>query len=105
LLREQGHDAVHVGDLGLAAAPDEVILERARAEGRAVVTLDSDYAMLVATAGAESPSVVHIRIEGLNLRRAGELLSTVLPALKDDLEAGCIASVTPRGVRVRRLPT
>jgi len=36
LLREEGQDAVHVGDLGLAAAPDEVILERAGTEDRAV---------------------------------------------------------------------
>ncbi|MBI3680834.1 MAG: DUF5615 family PIN-like protein [Acidobacteria bacterium] len=34
LLREEGHDAVHVGAYGLHAAEDPVILERAGIEER-----------------------------------------------------------------------
>ena len=33
-LRAHGHDVEHVRDYGLAAAPDEVVLERARQEQR-----------------------------------------------------------------------
>lgn len=39
-LVQQGHDAVHTLELGLARASDEVILERARGEQRLVVTAD-----------------------------------------------------------------
>ncbi len=42
-LREVGVDAVHVGDIGMAAALDEQILARAHAEERVVVTLDADF--------------------------------------------------------------
>lgn len=39
LLRDElGHDAVHVGDLGLAGAPDDQIALLARQEGYPVVT-------------------------------------------------------------------
>ena len=36
-LRAVGHDAVHVGELGLGAAEDPVILERAAQDGRVLV--------------------------------------------------------------------
>ena len=42
-LRSQGHDAVHAGELGMARARDEVIVDRPRAEGRVVLTADLDY--------------------------------------------------------------
>ncbi len=34
LLGAQGHDAVHTMDLGLETAPDDVVLSRARDDGR-----------------------------------------------------------------------
>lgn len=43
LLRAQGIDAVHVGEIGLAAAADALILEQGRRDGRVVVTLDADF--------------------------------------------------------------
>lgn len=46
LLREKyGHDAVHVGEVGLGAADDAQVAAAGRAEGRAVVTENvGDYA-------------------------------------------------------------
>ena len=38
LLREEGHDAVHVRSIGLGGAPDADVLARAVDEGRTVVT-------------------------------------------------------------------
>ena len=42
-LAQQGHDARHAIEAGLSRAPDNDILERARHEGRIVVTADVDY--------------------------------------------------------------
>ena len=47
-LREVGIDAVHVGDIDMAAALDEQIIARAHAEGRVVVTLDADFHAILA---------------------------------------------------------
>jgi predicted nuclease of predicted toxin-antitoxin system len=46
LLREDGIDTLHVGEIGLAAATDNEILQRGRQEERVVVTLDADFHVL-----------------------------------------------------------
>jgi predicted nuclease of predicted toxin-antitoxin system len=62
ILRSNGHDAIHTGEIGLSRADDAVIIERGRDEDRIVVTLDADFHALMALSGASSPSVIRIRI-------------------------------------------
>jgi predicted nuclease of predicted toxin-antitoxin system len=63
LLVSDGHDAVHVGDVGLSAAADAQVLSAARNEQRTVVTLDADFHAIMARTGATDPSVIWIRTE------------------------------------------
>ena len=42
-LRAQGHDAVHLRDQRLQRLEDEEIIEKARAEGRVILTHDLDF--------------------------------------------------------------
>lgn len=42
-LREQGYDAVHLRDEGLERLPDNAIMQKARDEGRVVMTFDLDF--------------------------------------------------------------
>lgn len=104
LLNQQGHDAVHVGDIGMAAAEDAAILEEGQRTGRTVVTLDADFHKLLALSGAAAPSTIRIRIEGLRAEPLVELLQTILLKTAAALEAGAAVSVEPERVRVRRLP-
>lgn len=104
LLREQGHDAVHLGERGLARLGDEEVLALAAEEDRIVVTLDADFSAILALSGASGPSVIHLRIEGLGYREAARVIGAVLGSVEPDLATGCIVSVTARGIRVRRLP-
>lgn len=66
VLRDFGHDTVHVGDLGLQRADDEIILSQAASESWVIVTLDADFHASIAVTGAAKPSVIRIRIEGLS---------------------------------------
>jgi len=61
-LAQQGHDAVHALELGLARASDKVILERAQEEQRIVVTADLDYPRLLALTQAEGPGLILFRL-------------------------------------------
>jgi hypothetical protein len=56
ILREAGHDAVHLIDLGRSGATDEDVLAQARADGRIVVTADTDFGTLLALTARPDPA-------------------------------------------------
>ncbi|WP_395143738.1 DUF5615 family PIN-like protein [Armatimonas sp.] len=105
LLREQGCDAVHTREIGMAEATDEAILERAHQEGRAVITLDSDFHTLLARSGAIAPSVIRIRVEGLRAEPMAQLILQILAKITEDVAEGVVASVDATyKIRLRKLP-
>jgi predicted nuclease of predicted toxin-antitoxin system len=103
-LRDRGHDAVHVGDIGMAAASDEAILREAARDGRVAVTLDADFHALIALSGAKGPSSIGFRIEGLKADRIASLLHQVAGSAASDIEGGAVVSIDETSVRVRKLP-
>ena len=103
-LTAAGHDAVHVADIGLSAADDGAILERGRAEDRVVVTLDTDFHALLALSGAERPSVIRIRLEGLQAADVARVVAAAVEACAHDLENGAAVTVQAERIRLRRLP-
>ena len=82
-LTASGHEAAHVGDLGLERATDAAIWSRAIALGSIIVTKDEDFARRRSFA-LKGPVVVWIRLR--NTRKA-ELLRWFEAALPRILEA------------------
>ena len=89
---------------GLASAPDDVILEAARSEDRACVTLDRDFHMLLAESRASRPSVIFIRERRVNHIDAADLIWRLAVQFGDELVRGVAITATWRSVRLRRLP-
>jgi predicted nuclease of predicted toxin-antitoxin system len=103
-LSEQGFDACHVADIGYSRATDETITDLALELGRVIVTLDSDFHRLLAISGANGPSVIRIRREGLRGPEVATLIVRILAQIGDQIEAGAMVTVTEQQVRMHRLP-
>lgn len=100
-----GFEALHVGEVDLLAASDAAIVEYARANDLVVVTVDSDFAAMLAIEGAERPSVVQLRgVAELGPTAHLALLVANLGAVAEDIEVGAIVSLSPTRLAVRRLP-
>ena len=103
-LQDRGLAARHAADIGFERASDLEILQAARDEGECVVTLDADFHSHLAVSGAESPSVVRIRWEGLRSADIAALIARVIQQAAIQLEQGAMVTVTERSIRVHRLP-
>lgn len=104
-LRDAGHDAVHVRDLGLATADDEEILNAAAADHRVVVSEDTDFGALLARSRAAIPSFVLLRTgEPLTPNQQAQLLLANLTKLEAELRSGCVVVLGRGRVRLRPLP-
>jgi len=98
-----GHDAVHVRDVGLAAADDEVVLKRAFDEKRVIITQDTDFGTLLTTTGARRPSVILLRLRDARPEVHARTLLESLEATEEDLQRGAIVVVGDAAIRIRRL--
>jgi len=104
-LRAAGHDAVHTGELGLERASDTDLFDLAAAEGRVIVSGDTDFSAILASRRVASPSVILMRLR--RHRREAEqaaLLLANLDAIEAELAAGAIVVLLDDRIRLRRLP-
>jgi predicted nuclease of predicted toxin-antitoxin system len=104
-LVEYGWDVVHVRDLGLRNAVDEVVLAAALEQGRILISADTDFGALLAMSHAAGPSMVLVRrVSGRRVEDLAAVMAANLPPLEEDLLAGVIVAIGEDSLRVRRLP-
>ena len=103
-LRAQGHQAVHLRELGLGTLSDADILERARQEERVVLTFDLDFGDLLAAGSFDLPSVIVFRLHNQTPSFVTPTLLDVLAHQGRALEDGAIVIIEDTRHRVRRLP-
>ena len=103
LLTDAGHDAVHVEDLSLLGAPDSEVMAAAAEDGRVLLSADTDFGELLATAKLSAPSVVLFRGSATADRRTAVFLAN-LDQFADALETGAIVAIDDRRIRIRDLP-
>lgn len=99
-----GYDAVHVRDLGLGAAEDEIIFNLARAEGRVIVSADTDFGMLLAERQETTPSFILYRRVADEPQQQLAILLENLASILEPLESGSVVVIEQRRIRIRPLP-
>ena len=103
-LSETGHDAVHLASQGLHRASDEDIVLKARREDRVILTVDLDFADLMAFSNEPKPSVIIFRMANKSPASINAAFDRCLGEHQALLEAGVILSVSESAVRARTLP-
>ena len=103
-LAKESHDASHASEMGMATSADTEILQRARAEGRVVVTADLDYPRLLAIAGEESPGLILFRGGNWSEQDCIEHLDRVLRLIPGPDLTRSIVVIEKNRIRRRRLP-
>jgi len=103
-LERLGHEAAHLHAQGLDCMEDSAILDKAREEGRILLTHDLDFGVLMAASGARLPSVITFRLPNMRPERVNRYLESIVNQHWELLEQGVIVSVTEGQIRVRVLP-
>lgn len=104
ILCQYGFDARHVAEVGLDQADDVLILDRARNDESVCVTLDHDFHAHLAIARHGQPSVVFLRVQGLDAEGQADLIRSVCIQCEAALSEGAAVSADGEDIRVRRLP-
>lgn len=104
-LQAAGWDAVHVRDLGLAAAEDQELFDLATKEGLIIVSADTDFGTLLAIRQTSQPSFILFR-RGTERRPEKQvaLLLANLQTIQEPLATGCIVVIDQKRIRIRSLP-
>lgn len=100
-LEAAGHDVVWAGDWDDDPG-DEEILARAHKDGRALATLDKDFAELGVL--RQVPHAGLIRLVNFRASQQGALLVEILGRHADELAHGAIITAEPGRIRVRQAP-
>jgi predicted nuclease of predicted toxin-antitoxin system len=103
-LRADGHDAVHLDELGLNELRDVAIFERATIERRVIVTFDMDFSEIAAFAIGQIASVISLRLEDQTAPNVLRGVRAAIGSCSEALDAGAIVAVEQARCRVRRYP-
>ncbi|MBN1394490.1 MAG: DUF5615 family PIN-like protein [Pirellulales bacterium] len=103
-LGNQGHDALHASELGLSAAADGEILERASEERRVIVTADLDFPRLLALTQLDEPGLVLFRGGNYSELETIDRLKKCLESISIDDFPRSIIVIEKERIRQRHLP-
>lgn len=101
LLAHVGHDALTIGDQRMIGRPDTDVAAVCRMEGRAVLTLDLDFADIRSYPPADYAGIIVLRLARLDKPRVLSVLQRLLPLLEQEPLVGKLWIVDETSVRVR----
>jgi predicted nuclease of predicted toxin-antitoxin system len=102
-LREQGHRARHVGDVGLRGASDETIFARAQDEGWIIVTRDLGFGNFLDYPLGTHAGIVVLRVPStFTAAKIRDVLTSFISGAEPEDLSRALAIVEPGRYRIRR---
>ena len=101
MLRAATHDARSVLDEGLGGVADDRVAQVCRAEDRAIVTLDLDFADIRVYPPHEQAGLIVLRVDDQRKRHLLAVFEQVVEMLDTEVLTGRLWVVDERGVRIR----
>ncbi|MGC9259751.1 MAG: DUF5615 family PIN-like protein [Phycisphaerae bacterium] len=101
LLVDAGYDAVTVGDQRMVGASDAMLSDVCRREGRAVVTLDLDFANIRTFNPGEHAGIIVLRLAKLDKAHVLSVLRRLPPVLASEPLTGKLWIVEESDIRMR----
>jgi predicted nuclease of predicted toxin-antitoxin system len=101
LLRGDGHDAVSVVERGLAKSDDPKLATLAKAESRAIVTADVDFAQMNIYPPQDFEGLVVLRLGHQGKSHVQTVIRALLPLLKAEALKGKLWIVEDERIRIR----
>ena len=103
-LQAVGIEARHWSTVGAPNAPDEDVLSWTTANGFVLLTHDLDFGAILASSGADTPSVIQIRTQDLRPEVLAGRVASTLAQVAQALADGALVTIEPARERVRILP-
>ncbi len=103
-LKEKRFDALHVREVGLAAASDHKIFEYALNQDRILISADTDFGTLLAFRESSKPSFILFRQTEKRPSSQLKLLLSHIADLENDLNSGSVIVFEDNRIRIRKLP-
>lgn len=100
-LRNRGHDAETVYGEGLRGKDDRTIAVRGQQEGRAIVTLDLDFANITRYPPEDSPGFIVLRVVDQSRPHVLQVFTHILNLIDQEPLAGHLWIVEEHQVRIR----
>jgi len=101
LLRSLGHDVKTVWDEGLRGKSDRAVIVACRREGRALVTLDLDFANILRYPPERHAGLIVLRVADQSRRHVLRVIERAVPVLAAQPLAGRLWMVDEHHVRSR----
>jgi predicted nuclease of predicted toxin-antitoxin system len=100
-VRDLGHDAVSIVEIGLSGTDDKDVPVAAIDNGRVLLTLDADFANVLRYPTAETPDVVRLRVHPAIEEAIDAMLRRAIPVIAEISVTGKLVVVDERRIRVR----
>ena len=101
VLRTRGHDAATVFDEGLQGHPDTDIARVCQHEGRALITLDLDFANIQSFPPQNYPGLIVLRVTDQSRPQILRVLGNVCDLIDREPLVGCLWIVEENRIRIR----